>query len=121
MDVYKHCPQYNGLRYSLRIVEKNDCDDLLKVYSDVKSVPFFNSDNCYGDDFHYTTTEEIMNAIDFWIEKYKNEEFVRWSVVDNISKEVVGTIEMFHRDADDAFTNCGLLRLVERIFFLVRL
>lgn len=111
MDVYKHCPQYNGLRYSLRIVEKNDCDDLLKVYSDVKSVPFFNSDNCYGDDFHYTTTEEIMNAIDFWIEKYKNEEFVRWSVVDNISKEVVGTIEMFHRDADDAFTNCGLLRL----------
>ena len=70
MDVYKHCPQYNGLRYSLRIVEKNDCDDLLKVYSDVKSVPFFNSDNCYGDDFHYTTTEEIMNAIDFWIEKY---------------------------------------------------
>lgn len=25
--------------------------------------------------------------------------------------EAIGTIELFHRDADDYFTNCGLLRL----------
>lgn len=111
MDVYESYPKYNGLRYSFRIVERNDCDDLLKVYSDIKSVPLFNSDNCYGDDFHYTTKEKVMNAIDFWLDKYNRREFVRWSVVDNTEKEVVGTIEMFHRDADDAFTNCGLLRL----------
>lgn len=111
MDVYKSYPRYNGLRYSLRIVERSDCDDLLKVYSDVNAVRLFNSDNCYGDDFHYTTKEKIMNAINFWLDKYGRKEFVRWSVVDNAKKEVVGTIEMFHRDADDAFTNCGLLRL----------
>lgn len=111
MDVYESYPKYNGLRYSLRIVERSDCDDLLKVYSDIKSVPLFNSDNCYGDDFHYTTKEAVMNAIDFWLDKYNRREFVRWSVVDNKKKEVVGTIEMFHRDADDFFTNCGLLRL----------
>lgn len=111
MEVYESYPKYNGLRYSLRIVERSDCDDLLKVYSDVKSVRLFNSDNCYGDDFYYTTKEEIMNAIDFWLDKYGRKEFVRWSVVDNTKKEVIGTIEMFHRDADDAFTNCGLLRL----------
>ncbi len=27
------------------------------------------------------------------------------------TNEVIGTIELFHRDADDYFTNCGLLRL----------
>lgn len=88
MDVYESYPKYNGLRYSLRIVERSDCDDLLKVYSDIKSVPLFNSDNCYGDDFHYTTKEEVMNAIDFWLDKYNRREFVRWSVVDNTKKRL---------------------------------
>ncbi len=111
IDVYDCCPQHESLKYTLRLVERSDCDDLLKVYSDVNAVPFFNSDNCYGDDFHYTTKEEVINAIDFWLEKYSHKEFVRWSVVDNTEKEVVGTIEMFHRDEDDAFSNCGLLRL----------
>ncbi len=110
IDVYDICPRYKGEKYTLRFVEMNDCDDLLKVYSDKKSVPFFNSDNCYGDNFYYTTTEQMASAIDFWIDKYNSRDFVRWSVVDNAKNEVIGTIELFHRDSDDAFSNCGLLR-----------
>ncbi len=111
IDVYDICPRYEGKKYTLRFVEKNDCDDLLKVYSDEKAVPFFNSDNCYGDDFHYTTKEQMARAIDFWIDKYNSRDFVRWSVIDNTENEAIGTIELFHRDSDDAFTDCGLLRL----------
>ncbi len=36
---------------------------------------------------------------------------MRWSIVDKQVDEVVGTIELFHRDSNDYFTNCGLLRL----------
>lgn len=111
IDVYDFCPRYEGKKYTLRLVEKNDCDDLLKVYSDKKAVPFFNSDNCYGDDFHYTTKERMGDAIEFWIDKFKKKEFVRFTIVDNEKGEAIGTIELFVRSADDAFSDCGVLRL----------
>lgn len=110
-DVYEICPVFENLDYRLKMVTTDDHLDLLKVYSDMKSVPFFNSDNCYGDDFHYTTKQQMTSAIAFWIDKYEHKDFVRWSIVDNYAKEVIGTIELFHRDANDYFTNCGLLRL----------
>lgn len=111
IDVYDICPRYEGKKYTLRFVEKNDCGDLLKVYFDEKAVPFFNSDNCYGDDFHYTAKEQMARAIDFWIDKYNSKDFVRWSIIDNTENEAIGTIELFHRDSNDVFTDCGLLRL----------
>lgn len=49
MDVYKNCPTYENESYMLRMISKNDKADLLKVYSNEKSVSLFNSDNCGGD------------------------------------------------------------------------
>ncbi len=111
MDVYKECPKFENDRYILRLTVRGDCDGLLKVYSDKKAVPFFNGDNCHGDDFYYTTAERMLQALDFWAEAYSKGWFVRWSIIDKATGEAVGTIEEFHRDADDYFTNCGLLRL----------
>lgn len=111
IDVYKKCPVFEGSSYTLRMVTTDDCMDLLKVYSDVKSVPLFNSDNCGGDDFYYTTENRMMEAIKYWHWEYSRQGFVRWSIIDNQKKEATGTIELFHRDANDYFTNCGLLRL----------
>lgn len=85
--------------------------DLLKVYSDEKAVPFFNSDNCGGDDFHYTTEKRMLEAINYWFFEYERKGFVRWSVIDKSSTKAVGTIELFHRKSNDYFTKCGLLRL----------
>lgn len=110
-DVYKNCPVYENDYYLLRMVRKEDAKDLLKVYSDEKAVPFFNSDNCGGDVFHYTTESRMEQAIEYWFWEYNRQGFVRWSVVSKATDEVIGTIELFHRDADDYFTNCGLLRL----------
>ncbi|MDE7295929.1 MAG: GNAT family N-acetyltransferase [Clostridia bacterium] len=111
MNVYESCPVFENETYLLRLVEDRDVDDLLKVYSDEKAVPFFNGDNCHGDDFHYTTRERMQQAVAFWKEAYQNGWFVRWVIVDKRTGEAIGTIENFHRDADDFFANCALLRL----------
>ncbi len=111
VDIYANCPQYENEAYLLRMVQKEDKADLLKVYSDKKSVPLFNSDNCGGEDFYYTTESEMEKAIDYWLWEYSRQGFVRWSVISKAKNEAIGTIELFHRDANDYFTNCGLLRL----------
>lgn len=111
MDVYKNCPQFENEDFLLRYVSENDCADLLKVYSDEKAVPLFNSDNCCGDNFHYTTKERMLEAIKYWFFEYDRKGFVRWAVVDKTSNEAIGTIELFHRKSKDYFRNCGLLRL----------
>ncbi len=111
MDVYKICPIFENEYFLLRYVSADDCMDLLKVYSDEKAVSFFNSDNCGGDDFHYTTEKRMLEAINYWFFEYDRKGFVRWAIVDKSSNQAIGTIELFHRKAEDYFTKCGLLRL----------
>ncbi len=110
-DIYANCCQYENDSYLLRLVKIEDKADLLKVYSDKKAVPLFNSDNCGGDDFYYTTENRVEQAINYWLWEYNRKGFVRWSIISKVTNEVVGTIELFHRDSNDYFTNCGLLRL----------
>ncbi len=109
--VYENCPQFENQKYFLRLVTEDDSRDLLKVYSDKKAVPFFNSDNCGGDDFYYTTESRMKEAIKYWLWEYSRQGFVRWSIIDKDAIEAIGTIELFHRDSNDYFTNCGLFRL----------
>lgn len=111
IDVYKNCPKYEDENYILRMICKEDKEDLLKVYSDEKAVPFFNSDNCGGDNFYYTTEKRMEQAIEYWFWEYARQGFVRWTIVLKATNEAIGTIELFHREAGDCFTNCGLLRL----------
>lgn len=111
MNPYKNCPVFENKNYLLRFVDMKDAEDLLKVYSDEKAVPFFNSDNCGGDDFHYTSLERMRSAIQFWEMEYKREGFVRWAIIDKNVNQAVGTIELFNRRAEDFFHDCGILRL----------
>lgn len=59
MNVYETCPVFQNGKYIIRFIKDGDLYDLFKVYSDMKSVPLFNSDNCHGDDFHYASIERI--------------------------------------------------------------
>lgn len=110
-DVYKICPEFENEKYRMRFIQENDWKDLLEVYSDKKAVPFFNSDNCGGDDFYYTSEERMKEAIKYWFFEYDRKGFVRWSIIDKQKEKVIGTIELFQRNANDYFTKCGLLRL----------
>ena len=111
MDVYEKCPVINGKSFEMRQTVMGDCADLLKVYSDEQSFELFNGDNCHGDNFQYLTMERMAEAIAFWDASYRKKHFVRWSIIDRKISEAIGTIELFHRDAQDAFTNTGLLRI----------
>jgi len=110
-NIYEECPVYKKRLITLRQTNMEDAGELLKCYSDEKAVPFFNSDNCNGDNFYYTTIERMRQAIDFWSFSYKNKYFVRWTVIFNDTKEGIGTIEMFHRVAEDKFNHYGVLRI----------
>lgn len=111
MSIYEACPIIENNNFKLKLVSMEDCSDLLKVYSDEKAVPLFNSDNCGGDDFHYTTYERMRQAVEYWLFEYGRKGFVRFSIIDKKFSEAIGTIELFNRYADDYFNNCGLLRL----------
>ncbi|MDE7439183.1 MAG: GNAT family N-acetyltransferase [Clostridia bacterium] len=112
MNVYEYLPVFESTNFKLRGVCYEDADDLLKVYSDKKAVPFFNGDNCHGDNFYYTTKERMQEAIKFWLWSYDNGYFVRWAIIDKKINSAIGSIELFHRDDEVAeYDNCGLLRL----------
>lgn len=108
-DIYVECPTYKKNMITLRQTNMDDAEELLKCYSDEKAVPFFNSDNCHGDNFNYTTIERMKQAIEFWDFSYINKYFVRWTAI--FDNNVIGTVEMFHRIADDEFNHYGLLRI----------
>lgn len=110
MDVYEFCPQMETERFLLRLVEEKDAEDLLQVYSDKAAVALMNSDNCTND-FYFTSPEQMDEMIRFWTAEYEMRYYVRWSIVDKESGHVVGTVELFHREAEDFFDDCGILRL----------
>ena len=111
MNIYETCPTLESEEFILRLFKDNDCDDLLKVYSDRNALPFFNSDNCDGDNFYYSTKERMREAIDFWHMAYENGWFVRLSIVDKATTSVIGTVELCLRASDDKFNNMGILRV----------
>lgn len=43
------------------------------MYSDKNALPFFNSDNCHGDNFYYPNEDRMRQAIKFWLRVPKNE------------------------------------------------
>lgn len=110
INPYEKCPVFESENYLLRLVETKDAPDLFLVYSDKKAVPYFNSDNCFGN-FYCELLEYVENMIKFWLMEYKEKRFVRWSIIDKNINRSIGTIELFNRKADDYFNNCGLLRL----------
>ena len=82
MNIYETCPTLESEKFIIRLFKDDDCDDLLKVYSDKNALPFFNSDNCNGDNFYYSTKERMIDAIGFWHMSYENGWFVRLSIFD---------------------------------------
>ena len=110
-NIYDGCPKFENVRWLLRFVEKSDSEDLLKVYGDKNALPFFNSDNCDGDNFYYHTKELMDKVIDFWLYSYREKWFVRWAIIDKATGKAIGTIESFKRLSEDDFNESGVLRL----------
>ncbi len=111
MNIYETSPVLENETFKLRLTENEDCDDLLQVCSDKNALPFFNSDNCDGDNFYYATKERMAEALDFWKLSYENRWFARLSIIDKSTSSVIGTIELCLRASEDEFNNMGILRV----------
>ena len=111
MSIYETCPVLESDNFLVRLVENADCDALLKVYSDMNALPFFNSDNCDGDNFYYPTRERMAEAVNFWNSAYENGWFARLSIIDKAASDIIGTIELCLRVSEDEFNNMGILRV----------
>lgn len=111
MNIYQSCPTLESEKYIIRLFKDEDRDDLFKVYSDKNALPFFNSDNCDGDNFYYSTKERMSEAIAFWHMSYENGWFARLSIVDKATSAIIGTVELCLRVSDDVFDHMGILRV----------
>lgn len=111
MNIYEICPELENEKFILRLIKKEDCEDLLKVYSDKNSLAFFNSDGCDGDNFYYETKEKMEQALEFWKLAYDNGWFVRLSIIDKNLSSIIGTVEICLRVSEDEFNNMGILRV----------
>ena len=101
MKIYDEFPTFENDDLILRPVKKEDSTDLLAVYSDKNALPFFNSDNCDGDN----------DALLFWQSAYENKWFARWAIVEKADSKVIGTIELCRRASDDVFNGAAILRI----------
>ena len=111
IDVYESCPSFENDKYLLRLSNTDDAKDLVSVYGDKNALPFFNSDNCHGDNFYYPDEQSMKTAIEFWLRSYKDRWFVRWTIIDKTTGTAIGSVELFHRVADDDLNHVGVLRL----------
>ena len=79
-NVYESCPDFESDEYLLRLSSLEDATDLVDVYGDKNALPFFNSDNCHGDNFYYPDEESMIKAIEFWQSSYASRWLVRWTI-----------------------------------------
>lgn len=110
-SVYNACPILENDRYLLRLTQREDLDGLLSIYSDLNALPFFNSDNCHGDNFYYPTRERMQEALDFWDYSYKNGWFARMTIIEKQNGTIIGTAELCFRVSEDAFNGMCILRV----------
>ena len=50
----------------------------------------------------------MREAVSYWLWEYERRGFVRWGIFNHKEEEVIGTVELFHRDSEDYFKDCGL-------------
>lgn len=111
MNPYRQEIRIEDGRYRIRGIRDGDAHDLALVYGDLTALPYFNSDNCHGDIFYYPTVERLRKAMRFWAYSRENGYFLRLAIEDRRSGRVIGTTEVFRREADDYFHGVCLLRL----------
>jgi len=109
-SIYEKCNTYENEKLILRPVELSDAPAYLKIYSDKKAQPFFNCDN-FSKPCYFQTLKEVEDEILFYMQSYEQKAFVRWSIADKKTREVIGSVENFNRKSEDYYNDTALLRM----------
>ena len=93
MNPFLDCPVYETEHFIIRKLKREDAEALFSCYSDSDAARFFNGD-CCEDDFYYTDLEKFKGCVEFWLERYEVQDFVRWSIFEKATDYLIGTIEI---------------------------
>jgi RimJ/RimL family protein N-acetyltransferase len=94
LNPYSECPTFVTKHFTIRLISKEDSESIFKCYNDKAAVELMNDDNCdFG--FYVDSQEKMSETIGYWLDFYKKQCFIRFSIVDNATGEAVGTIEGF--------------------------
>lgn len=118
MNPYIECPQIETKSFVIRLILESDYESLFKCYNDKKAVELMNDDNCdFG--FYVDSKDKMQETIHYWRDFYKKQYFIRFSVVDKVTRETIGTLEGFS-------DKIGVLRVdinseYEKVYYLTEL
>ena len=110
-NVFEECPVYQSGRFCLRKMKMEDAEGLFQCYSNPEAAKYFNGD-CCGDDFYYTDFSRFVKCMEFWESRYREKDFVRFTIVHQSTGKVAGMAEIcpsYKYSADGACM--GILRL----------
>ena len=111
INVFEECPVYQSEHFLLRKMDMQDAEGLFQCYSNPESVKYFNGD-CCGDDFYYTDFSQFVKCMEFWESRYKEKDFVRFTIRDIELEKVIGMAEVCPSYKYSADGHCiGILRL----------
>lgn len=103
MNIYEGVPAAQTADFTIRLVRRADAADLAETYGDTAAVALMNDDNCdFG--FYMPGVEQMEQTIDYWLDHYRQRNFVRFAVVSKSAGKTVGTLEGFGGDT-------GVLRI----------
>lgn len=118
MNPYIKCPQIETKSFIIRLIIESDYESLFKCYNDKKAVELMNDDNCdFG--FFVESMEKMQETIRYWRDFYLKQYFIRFSVVDKVTRKTIGTLEGFGGET-------GVLRVdmnseYEKVYYLAEL
>ena len=93
MEPFTVCPVYATEHFKIRKLRREDSEELFACYSDPEAARFFNGD-CCGDDFYYTDQKKFTQCVEYWLKRYEERDFVRWSIQDKERQMLIGTVEV---------------------------
>ena len=95
MISFKKCPVFETEHFHLRQVKMKDAADLVECYGNPTLAVQGSAHGCIVGPGGYgsKTKKEMQAFIRFWLDEYRKNMYVRWSVIDRQSGAVIGTIE----------------------------
>lgn len=111
IKVFEKCPEYQSEHFYIRQMKMTDADELFQCYSNPKAAKYFNGD-CCSDDFYYTDYSKFQMCMEYWEERYRAKDFVRFTILNREKEEAIGMIEICpsYKYSADGFC-MGILRM----------
>lgn len=92
-NLFINCPVYEAEQLRFRKVSLEDTQQLFQVYKDPITLAHMNNDNC-GGKWPCHSPEVVRAGIQGWEREYDERFYIRWTIVNTLTQECIGTLEL---------------------------